>query len=98
MYFVNCTDQTCRHTFFAGLGDEVPDILQEGYVPIPTNAECRQSSPAYALILRDFHVCVGDGSPSACRVSRASCPHNRTLTWDGSLFLQVLTPNCTRCA
>ena len=51
-----------------GLGDEVPDILQEAAVPIPTNRECRESSSAYIIVLRDFHICVGDGDPSACRV------------------------------
>ena len=52
----------------SGLDDEVPDILQEGKVPIPTNEECEESNLAYRLILQDFHVCVGDGDPSACRV------------------------------
>ena len=51
-----------------GLDDEVPNILQEGKVPIPTNEECEESNIAYRLILQDFHVCVGDGDPSACRV------------------------------
>ena len=52
----------------SGLGDEVPNILQEGKVPIPTNEVCEESNLAYRLVLQDFHVCVGDGSPSACRV------------------------------
>ncbi len=52
-----------------GLDDEVPNTLQEAAVPVPTNLECKQSNPAYWLVVKDFHICVGDGDPSACRVS-----------------------------
>ena len=59
----------CLVVITSGLDDEVPNILQEAAVPIPTNRECKQTVRPYWLILKDFHVCVGDGDPSACRVS-----------------------------
>ncbi len=55
---------TIPELVIAGLDSDVPSILQEAEIEVPTNEQCSLTF----FMLRDTNICAGTGTPSACRV------------------------------